>query len=373
VTAQTSTPIAVFVSAHGFGHAARACAVVEALAVRDPALRFEIFTEAPEWFFSDSLRTHFRYHTLRTDVGLVQTTSLREDLPATLEVLERFLPFDGAEVARVARQLEELGCAAALCDIAPFGIASAAAAGIPAVLIENFTWDWVYEHYAAAHPAFARFAALMHDVFVHADMRIQTTPVCRREPGAPLVAPVSRTPRTSAAAVRRRLGVPEGAAMVLLTMGGIPFRYDFLDHIARLPESTFFVVPGADKDAHPHPRCIGLPHRSGYHHPDLVAAADLVVGKLGYSTLAEAHAAAVRFAFVPRPTFPESAILARFAVSEMMGFAVGAQEFSSGTWLDRVPEMLAAPKPQPPAATGAADAARLIHERLVRQARAGSS
>jgi hypothetical protein len=46
--------IAYFVSPHGFGHAARAAAVMEALSEIDTGVQFEIFTTVPFWFFRDS-------------------------------------------------------------------------------------------------------------------------------------------------------------------------------------------------------------------------------------------------------------------------------------------------------------------------------
>ncbi len=45
--------LAYFISPHGFGHAARACAVMSAILERMPGVRFEIFTEVPRWFFVD--------------------------------------------------------------------------------------------------------------------------------------------------------------------------------------------------------------------------------------------------------------------------------------------------------------------------------
>ena len=32
-------------------------------------------------------------------------------------------------------------------DLPPLGIAAAKAAGLPAIALGNFTWDWIYEHY----------------------------------------------------------------------------------------------------------------------------------------------------------------------------------------------------------------------------------
>ena len=69
--------LAYFVSPHGFGHAARACAVMQAVRTAWPDVVFEVFTLVPEWFFAESLGSGFRHHLLRTDVGLVQRTTLR--------------------------------------------------------------------------------------------------------------------------------------------------------------------------------------------------------------------------------------------------------------------------------------------------------
>ena len=62
--------IAYFVSPHGFGHAARAAAVMSALRRRRPDLELHVFTTVPRWFFDDSLgAVPFSYYPLATDVG----------------------------------------------------------------------------------------------------------------------------------------------------------------------------------------------------------------------------------------------------------------------------------------------------------------
>ncbi len=82
--------IAYFVTPHGFGHAARSAAVIEALGRRNPLLEFEIVTTVPDWFFSQSLSVRHRVRPLTTDVGLVQLSPTQEDAQATVRALERF-------------------------------------------------------------------------------------------------------------------------------------------------------------------------------------------------------------------------------------------------------------------------------------------
>jgi hypothetical protein len=103
-----------------------------------------------------------------------------------------------------------------------------------------------------------------------------------------------------------------------------------------------------------------LPHRSDLYHPDLVAASDAVVGKLGYSTLAEAHAAGVPYGYVPRPRFPESQPIGQFARGEMGAVEIPEESFFSGAWLDRLPGLLALPRRLPSGPNGADQIAQRI-------------
>src|ERR1035437_1738709 len=83
--------IAYFISPHGFGHAARAAAIMAALHDLNQAVYFDIYTLVPAWFFQDSLGPYFAVHSLKTDIGLVQKSPLEEDLPATLQSLAEFI------------------------------------------------------------------------------------------------------------------------------------------------------------------------------------------------------------------------------------------------------------------------------------------
>ena len=67
-----------------------------------------------------------------------------------------------------------------------------------------------------------------------------------------------------------------------------------------------FVIPGGADDYLWQENLVLLPHHSRFYHPDLVAAADAVVGKVGYSTVAETFHAGAPLGYVPRTRFRES-------------------------------------------------------------------
>ncbi len=82
-----------------------------------------------------------------------------------------------------------------------------------------------------------------------------------------------------------------------------------------------------------------IPKQSDFYHPDLVAASDLVVGKAGYSTLAEVYAVGIPFAYICRETFRESAVLADFIRREMRGTELAGVELQNGSWVKRLDEL----------------------------------
>ena len=356
--------IAYFVTPHGFGHAARAAAVMVALQEIDPALQFDIFTQVPRWFFQDSRVRDFRYYHVCTDIGLVQTTSLREDLAATVHRLDRFFPCDSALVTTLAALLRSASCALALCDIAPLGIVAASAAGVPSVLLENFTWDWIYQGYVHEETRLARHITYLQDIFTAADYHIQMEPVCRPGPADLTAPPVRRHPQGSAQQTRAQMGIPPEAPALFLTMGGIPEPYTFLSQLQH-NRDTFFVVLGAADTLERRHQMVLLPHRSPVFPPDLVYACDAVVSKTGYSILAEVYHAGVPFGYVRRPRFREGPVLDRYIAAHMHGIAMTESEFRSGAWLASLSDLLTLPRQPRRETRGAEQIARFVSRLLM--------
>lgn len=354
--------IAYLISPHGFGHAARAAAVMNALAVREHEVHFHIFTRVPRWFFAESLQAAFTYHTCLTDIGLVQNNALEENLPQTLQRLEKFFPFNQSLIADLSHLITRHKCRAVLCDIAPLGIAVARAAGVPSILVENFTWDWIYAGYTRDDARFQEYVTYLRGVFRSADYHIQTEPICARRACDLVTPPVAREPRTSARTIRARLGIPPRARVVLITMGGIPQQHAFLDRLMQMPR-VYFVVPGHTR-AERRNNVILLPHRSAFYHPDLVHASDVVIGKAGYSTVAEAYRAGIPFGFVSRAKFREARTMARFIKTQMHGIEIAPDEFASGRWLARLDDLLALPRLVRREANGATLVAQFIQNVL---------
>lgn len=336
---------------------------MEALHRRSGA-RFELFTSSPRWFYDESVEGLYRYHEVVTDVGFRQKSALEFDLEATVAALGQLLPYDGDLVEGLALEVGRAGCGAVLCDIAPLGIAVAERAGLPSILVENFTWPWLYEPLLPQAPGLVRLSNELALWFGRATLHVQTDPLCAPDHGAAVrVAPIARPVRGGRDEVRQALGVERDTTLVVLTMGGVPQELPFLPGLHDWPEITFLVT-GA-----PETRVEGNVHvfdnGSRIYMPDLVHAADAVVAKLGYSTVAEVWREGRPMAYVTRADFRETGPLREWVQREMVGFEIPGADFAGAAWLERVPELLDRSLPEAGGEvrrSGADDVARAVLE-----------
>lgn len=351
--------LAYFVSPHGFGHAARAAAVMQAVFDIDDDVCFDIFTTVPSWFFQDSVSVPFTYYNLVTDIGLVQKNSFQADLNATLRRLNEFLPFRAPLIKEIAAKVKQLNCTLIICDISPMGLAVGRQTGIPTVLVENFTWDWIYQQYVDLAGRFNGHINYLKTLFTATQYHVKTEPFCSPGPAELTTAPVSRKIKNPAARIRKRLGLPAASKMVLITTGGIKQSYGFLDKLRKV-RGVHFVLPGAGLQAAMQDNLIILPARSDFYHPDLVNASDAVVGKVGYSTLAEVYHAGVPFGYAVRSNFRETEPMVDFIEREMSGIFLDESEFRMGGWTVKLNELLDMRRVQRSAPNGADQIGRFI-------------
>ena len=130
--------------------------------------------------------------------------------------------------------------------------------------------------------------------------------------------------------------------VALITMGGIPGHVPFIERL-NSRSTVGFIIPGGSDHDERQGNIRLLPIRSDCFHPDLVRASDAVIGKVGYSTLAEAYYAGVPFGYIRRDHFRESDILVSFIKKEMQGMPI--HEYYSGEWVTSLlPQLLDLPK-----------------------------
>jgi hypothetical protein len=355
--------IAFFITPHGFGHAARSCAIIDEIQRLRNDIRILIFTTVPKEFFADSLGKNFYYYSTVTDIGFIQKSSLDLDIPWTIKSLNEFYPLDTERLSSLFPVLDKWHVKLIVSDISPMGIQIAKMKGIRSVLVQNFTWDWIYGFYATQIPKFQKIATILHDIYKWADHTIKAVPYCTDSPSDITVPPISRRVRKTRDQVRSELGIEEGQRMVLITMGGVPEEMGFLTQrlLGELREESIVVVACSNREyLKREENAIYLPRFSQFYHPDLVNAADGVMGKLGYATIAEVVNSGVPFAFVMRDSYPETDRLKEYVNSLGNTLEVSYQEFRQGDLAQKLKALPSLGRRPPRAQNGALQAGQYI-------------
>lgn len=357
--------IAYFITPHGFGHAARSTAVMLALQKIAPDLRLDIYTLVPEWFFGDSGLKDYEWFALETDVGIAQQSPMDADLPQTISRLESFINnWQGQALSDLAASLKARGTLLAVCDISPLGILAANNAGLPSVLIENFTWDWIYEPYLTDFPEMQTYIDAFRRIYRQASWLIQTEPVCEPKSWTDMTSrPVARQIRAGRDATRAALGIAGDAKAALITMGGIPEQYQ--QHLALKARCDWqFILPGFSDQQGRDENLILLPHHSQFFHPDLIAASDVVIAKAGYSTVAEVYQAGKPFGYLLRSNFREAIPFGQYIAAHMPSVEIDETAYRSGDWLHHLDVLEKMARPARQTVDGADAIARFIMDKI---------
>jgi len=356
-----------YVSGHGFGHATRSAALIAALHRLSPeALRIHVRSRAPRWIFEER-DPRITCSTACTDPGMIQRSALDVDLEATIQAHERFAKSWEMRLGQEAELLRRMAPRMVVSDIPPLAIGAAAAAGIPAVGVSNFSWDWILAGYAGREarlrPVVRRYAEAYGKadcVFrlpMHGDLGAFPAIV-----DVPLLTHRAHLPR---AQVRRQLGITadEKRPVVLISFGGFESGALIGCDAPKLEGYVFLAF--AEKPEGFRGEWQRLSNPSPIPHEELVAACDAMIGKPGYSTAAEVLAHQTRFLYLSRPDWTEGSVLEAGLRRDGCTRAIPRDDFFAGRWREHLDALLAQPLPaRPPEANGAEIIATQLLERI---------
>jgi len=357
--------IALYLTGHGFGHMTRACEVLAEVRRRAPAVPLAVVGEVPERLVRRAVPGPLLFRRSRCDVGLVQEDALRVDEEATAAACADFDAGWDRRADEEATFLAASGVRTVLADIPALAFDAAARAGVPAVGLGNFSWDWIYRHLARRWPSLAASADRAAAAYGRASLLLELpfagdlSAFARRVP----VGLLARRPVLARAESRRRLGLDARPA-VLLSFGGVGL--PALDRGAEGAAGGLRWLGAADVD--------GRLEALGLTYPDVVHAVDVVVTKPGYGIVTDAIAAGTRVVYTERGDFPEYPILVAGMERHLACVHVGNEDLLAGRLEEPVRRVLALPVPPAPDLGGAGHAAvRLleVHHGVARGATPG--
>jgi hypothetical protein len=359
-----------YISGHGFGHASRQIEVINRTAPRLPGWDIVVRTSAARWLFDRTASPSLTRLEGGCDTGVVQIDSLRLDEHETIRIAQAFYARLPQLVAAEVEHLRRHDARLVMADAPPLGCATAAAHGVPSIVLSNFTWDWIYEAYAEPLASAPDLIATIQEAYgaAAAAWRLPLHggfETFSRVVDVPLIARHATFPRDE---VRRRLGLSADALLALSSFGGYGlsgFDPAHLDCTERW--QVIFTGRGPDATVPPSVRFIDehAVYDAGMRYEDLVAAVDVVVTKPGYGIISECIANDTAMLYTSRGNFAEYAVM----VTQMPRFLrceyIDLESLLAGRWRDALDRLeRKPPAPEHPDTNGADVVAQMIEGML---------
>ena len=348
--------IAYYVSAHGYGHGVRSCDIVNAINRLYPDLSVTVVTDLPVPFLRNRLASASNaFRPGSFDVGMVQRDSIRVDVPATWREVRALLERKDGLVEREAAFIREEGIAAVVADVPAIPLEAARRAGVPAVAVGNFSWDWIYSEFAETEPAWKPVVRQFEEGYALADLLLRLPfademKAFPRIEDIPLVASPGRDRRAELA---RLTGCRPGRKWVLLSFTSLELDEAALDRIEKLTDYEFFTVRPLEwrrRNIHP-------VNREQIPFSDVLASADAVVSKLGFGLMSECVVNGKPLVYADRSDFREYHVLVGGVKRCLKNVHVPRQNLYRGDLGAALEALWIAPEPPEKLAGGGAEVA----------------
>ncbi|CAG8611952.1 13063_t:CDS:2 [Funneliformis caledonium] len=376
-----------YVSGHGFGHATRVVQVASEILSLQRNHTLYIISNAPKFIFQGAIDLGARYRNAPIDAGVKQPRAYTVDRQETINDLIKFLDNKPVMLEREIQWLKEFKADIVLSDAPFLPCAAAAAAGIPSVIISNFTFDAVYNGLCEGDEFDNTIKKLVEQViedYKHSELLIRlpghipipsfsgtqlypcntiTPPSSEKSfllyneeklvnylsdinaffsPSSKLfkqyrnvidVPLVVRKSKTCKEIVLKNLGIPKkifnSHKILMVSFGGQNLVGIEDWGTSSLPDNWIAIVCGSMSTKLPE-RFYSCPKDA--YIPDLTNAADAVIGKLGYGTCSECIGHGKPFIYISRPQFIEELGLKRLMESQGICVEMPKSHFESGQW-----------------------------------------
>jgi hypothetical protein len=222
-------------------------------------------------------------------------------------------------------------------------------------------WADVYAHYAGTGPGPSRVLGQMRAAYRAATLFLQVRPHMPMLdlPRRRSVGPVAARGLPWRPALGATVGLPPGARLVLVGLGGFD---------TRLPAARWPRIPGVRWLL---PRSWGLAREDvveiealSLPFLDLLASSDLLLTKTGYGSFVEAACGGVPVLYIRRPDWPEEPYLGPWLEDQGLARGLDRAAVEEPIFANTVRELLEAPRPGPVEPTGVEEAAGMLAELL---------
>lgn len=292
--------IVFYITNHGFGHASRNVPIIQEMLQRNSQLEIDIKSDKERCLFLDrnlkKYSNRIKYYTNCSEVGLIlQDGIMLPDVDKMKENIVRDFLLWGENIEREKNYMIKEKIGLVVCDVLNWPLRAAKELGIKSVLIGNFTWSQMYKSFYSEEiwkPYFDNYKladmALWYEIH---EKSLDT--YCENTKQLSLVS--RKVDEFEAKKIKEKYKKP----IVFVSNGASAELNEVID-VNDLPYD-FLITRGlnlAGENVHELPMDM-------INTPDYIAAADYIIAKGGWSTVAEILLQRKRCALIFRGDNPE--------------------------------------------------------------------
>lgn len=318
-----------YLSDHGFGHIARNISLIAEAVRRIDGYVYVVCGERHLEFAKANLlelltpeqSSRIRYRAEHTDIGLIlQQGTLLVDTAALTDACAQYLAELPERAKREADWLRQHDVAVALCDMPLWSISACEQAGVPLLYVGNFTWTELYREFLPEHiwKAYAaEYRKIRHGMLyaLHNPEMLEFLPRAELSETSLVARPFHPG---EIRAIRARHTCP----IVFVALG---MSAQFTQPVSvEGVEAHFYVTEGVPLTGS---NVTVIPY-STLHTQDYVAAADYVITKAGWGTVAECLLAQKPMALFARDSVLEDRTTIRLLEQKKLGIKVTYEQLT---------------------------------------------
>lgn len=317
--------ILYFVTAHGYGHGVRTCAIANEFSNN---VRLTLKTALPENFFREELKREFSYQFSEFDCGCVQLDSMNIDKEKTFRTYAELAEKNSLRLDRECDWCVSNKVDCIVSDITPFAFEIAKTAGIPSVGVTNFTWYDIYREYECEW--FRSYLDKIYAQYLMCDNFFALEPSCemsymKNRKSIPVVARSGKNIRDK---INRRFGIADSKKIGLIYAGNYGINGIDWKKLEQYSDWEFVgIYPFGCEIKNYH-----LVEKNEFPFQNLTASVDVVISKVGYGILSECFVNGKPLIYPSRENFSEYQVLEKAIRKWGGGYHITDENFYLLNW-----------------------------------------
>lgn len=305
------------ITAHGNGHGAISCAVINRVMQHYPNIKISVMTLLPKSYLDSRLTAAFDYYQIGSDFGMLMHSPIAIDVENSAKKYQRLFDNWQSFVDNEKLILDAIKPTVLISNISPVSLDAAHQLGIKTASVAPFNWAQIYAAYCLdSCTKTQKIYQKMCSVYQAVQQVFKPLPfVPLNDENEIVTGSINDHPIADLLSLQQKL--PNNVKQIgLVALGGLPFSLD-LKNWPKISGVHWLVdqsIPTLRSD---------MSQISSLSMPflQLVAACDLIITKPGYGTYCEIASLAkhkkIRAISLSRPDWPETRYLNQFLAARV--------------------------------------------------------